>query len=683
MPLRSRFCHPVTSSTCGAALCLLLLYLPIPIRCWSQTRKCSSIGKPNLATNERPSSGSKSPNSIVVVLDADAPPETLKFIAKMAKKTTCETDVAQNIEDLSKLIGFQSTTVEVLKDLNPSLAQKSQGKTNSALIPPHTEVVVPEVSPPPSKYAGVHVAPGTTVSELADRLGNPTGPISRRQFLTMNVHLKSLDNVPAYTAVKLPRKRELRIVTLADGLDAESTARAIAAKAGVRSSSPNYEGLLERPIQISRDALASTGAHYDIESLNDDWFVSKLAADKLLSVDLNTKDKVIIAILDSGIDLSHPAFTNDFWTNTSVGSYSRDNIENDLHGYDFVNSASDPQDTLQDSHGTHVAGIASARFLGRLMPLLEASRLDDKIKLMILRVADDAGNVGLGPISFATDYAAFNGALVVSASWTMRDYPHLDEYFRQNPRTLFVVAAGNGDEATHMKGVNIDENKVFPASYKLPNVITVGASDPDGNIAYFSNWGPKTVDLAAPGVKIKSTVIHTGDEYALGYNSGSSQAAPFVTLTAALIFSTNNVLPIDSVKKRILYTADETPDDLKYTHYGRLNMVKALAVNQDLIETRDHSFYRGTIVNQLIHFSADGADCSDPEKLMVAGEKIFRVVVDFDGSASQLFKGTHVSTGRLCDATVTIKTESGSIELGTTNIHDIIWRGFPQFDLPN
>jgi subtilisin family serine protease len=474
-------------------------------------------------------------------------------------------------------------------------------------------------------------------------------------------------------------------VSLAAGLDPKTVADTIATKPGVHFASPNYGGMLEHPVQINPNVLASTHAHYDVNNLKDDWFVRKISADKVIVDDFPIVNPVLVAVVDSGIDLTHPAFQKDLWDNGSPGSYGRVSISDDQHGYDFWHMVSDPKDTLEDSHGTHVAGIASARYLGTLTSALAAERLDPYIKLIIIRVADDQDHVSLEAVEYALDYASYNGAQIVSASWTMGNYPYLDMLFRGNPKTLFIVAAGNGTQAINGIGRNIDDgdNRVYPASYKLGNVITVAASDPDDNVAYFSNWGPNTVDLLAPGVNIKSTVIHTGTENALGYNSGSSQAAPFVTLTASLILAENNLLPIDAVKKRILFTADATQDDLKHVRYGHLNLVKAVAINEDLIEMRDHTFYRGTIANKLVKFGTVGNDCTGPDKLIVSGEKIFRVVVDFDGNTSRLFRGTHVSTGRICDSTVTIKTKGGSIDLSTAKIHDIIWSGIPQFELPN
>jgi hypothetical protein len=665
--------------------CILLACVVARVRCLAQTpQTCDSLASTiaNETSHQEPSGAS---NRIVVILDANAPPETLAYLAQIAKKQTCETDVAQKWSAVAKVIGSSDAAVDALQSLNPSLSTGSSPESREAVIPPHTDLSVPEISPPPPDFT-VHQIPfHTTAEALADRLSNKiTRPNTRYQYIVM-----SDGDVHPNTAVKIPTERSVRVVNLPESLDAKAIADITATKPGVHFAAPDLDGKLEHPVQINSDALTSTHAGYDISSLKDDWFVSKIGADKLTATDFTMVNQVVVAVVDSGLDLAHPVFQSDLWDNISPGSYPRVLVSGDQHGYDFAHMVSDPMDTLKDSHGTHVAGIASARFLGTLRTALGATRLDPSLKLMIIRVADDDDRVSLGPITLAIDYATQNGAQILSASWTMANYPTLDQLFRGNPRTLFVVAAGNGTEATQYIGRNIDDanNRVYPASYeveqKMVNVITVAASDPDGNVAYFSNWGPNSIDLLAPGVNIKSTVIHTGADGPWGYNSGSSQAAPFVTLTAALILSETTSLPVDAVKKRIVFTADATKDDLQRVRYGHLNLLKAVAINEDLIEMTDHTLYRGTIANRVVQFGAMGSDCTNPDKFDVSREKIFRIVVDFDGATSRLFKGTHVSTGRVCDKTVTIKTDTSSIDLSTAKIHDIIWRGIPQFELPN
>jgi hypothetical protein len=387
-----------------------LLYSSLPMRCYSQALTCAPTGalaSSNTATGGSNNSSPEHPTSIVVMLDADTPSETLEYIASIAKETTCETDGSQRISELTGFFGSQTGAMDVLIALNPNLVDEklSRKSAEDVMIPPQTTVVLPEITPQSSEYTWVHLPPGGTVSELADRLGNSTGPTSLEQFKAVNQDVKSLDNVPAYSAVRLPNKRAVEIVTLADGLNAESTSQEAGALPGIRFASQNYEGTLEHPVQIDPDTLASSGAHYNIASLSDEWFISKLGAAQLKNRDVALKDTVVIAVFDSGLDLSHPAFKNDLWLNSSQGSHSHNNVQNDEQGYDISSFVSEPDDTLKDSHGTHVAGIASARYLGTLVPALNAARLDSRLKLMILRVADNSEHVSLGAVTLATEYA--------------------------------------------------------------------------------------------------------------------------------------------------------------------------------------------------------------------------------------------------------------------------------------
>ena len=111
---------------------------------------------------------------------------------------------------------------------------------------------------------------------------------------------------------------------------------------------------------------------------------------------------------------------------------------------------------------------------------------------------------------------------------------------------LFIVAAGNGDASGN--GYSIDEQPMYPASFELDNIISVANLRFDGQLDRASNYGVRSVDLAAPGNYILSTI--TGNDYA--YMSGTSMAAPMVTGTAAMLYSCDASLSLMDVRNRIL-----------------------------------------------------------------------------------------------------------------------------------
>ena len=142
------------------------------------------------------------------------------------------------------------------------------------------------------------------------------------------------------------------------------------------------------------------------------------------------------------------------------------------------------------------------------------------------------------------------------------------------PGILFVTAAGNGNVLG--QGIDNDEIPFYPANYELDNVISVAATGPTDQLARFSNWGPESVDLGAPGVGVLSTQL--GGTYA-SWN-GTSMAAPHVSGTAALIWShLPDATPLE-VREAILQSVDPAPSlQDRVATGGRLNAPAALSVD--------------------------------------------------------------------------------------------------------
>ncbi|MFL5981096.1 MAG: S8 family serine peptidase, partial [Gaiellaceae bacterium] len=141
--------------------------------------------------------------------------------------------------------------------------------------------------------------------------------------------------------------------------------------------------------------------------------------------------------------------------------------------------------------------------------------------------------------------------------------PALEEAIKAFPETLFVVAAGNS-------ATNNDALPSFPCAYPESNVVCVAATDATDALAWFSNVGPTTVDVAAPGVSILST-WRDGDYYSA---SGTSMATPYVAGAAALVWSRNPALTAAQVKSALLGSVD--PLGLPVVSRGRLNLARAV-----------------------------------------------------------------------------------------------------------
>ena len=141
-----------------------------------------------------------------------------------------------------------------------------------------------------------------------------------------------------------------------------------------------------------------------------------------------------------------------------------------------------------------------------------------------------------------------------------------------NNDILFVAAAGNGDALG--RGINLDQNQPFyPASFDLPNIISVAATDQSDQLARFSNFGVLSVDIAAPGIGIYSTEPNSS----YGYRNGTSMATPHVTGAAMLVYATHPDATFAEVKSALLQGADRSislQDKVSYSR--RLNTPAAI-----------------------------------------------------------------------------------------------------------
>jgi subtilisin family serine protease len=216
---------------------------------------------------------------------------------------------------------------------------------------------------------------------------------------------------------------------------------------------------------------------------------------------------VVVAVADSGVAYDHPEIAPNLWTNRGERSggrtsNGRDDDRNgrvdDWRGWDFVDRDNDPRDL--NGHGTHVAGTIGARGNNGA----GITGVGWRLRLMALRVADTTGAVTSAAAVAAFDYAADHGAAVVNASFGSEEFSRaLLDTVRRNRGTLFVTSAGNG--GADGSGDNNDESLQYPCGLSAPNLVCVAASDRADGLAAFSNFGPRSVDLAAPGVATLST----------------------------------------------------------------------------------------------------------------------------------------------------------------------------------
>jgi subtilisin-like proprotein convertase family protein len=237
----------------------------------------------------------------------------------------------------------------------------------------------------------------------------------------------------------------------------------------------------------------------------------------------------------------------------------------DIFGWDFANNDNDPMD--DEGHGTHCAGTIAAQGnngIGVTGVIWDA-------QIMALKFLGADGSGSTSDAVRCLNYAVANGARISNNSYGGGGFLASFQTALQNARArghLFIAAAGNETN-------NNDANASFPANYNVDNVVSVAATDNRDRIASFSNFGATTVDIAAPGVNILSTLPGGG----YGNLSGTSMAAPHVAGAAALVWDANPALTYTQVISRLYNNADRVASLTGLVATGaRLNVNRALVL---------------------------------------------------------------------------------------------------------
>ncbi|HEX5501992.1 MAG TPA: S8 family serine peptidase [Thermomicrobiales bacterium] len=376
---------------------------------------------------------------------------------------------------------------------------------------------------------------------------------------------------------------DARLVQLPPGRAIASDARAYAAEGAVRYAEPNFAVraavVPTDPLFPQQWGLDNTGQPVFFEPGTPGADIAATRAWDLTTGNRN----IVVGVVDSGIDLTHPDLVANLWT--APAGWSLNGCGPGTHGFSAVRDeqtgvvAHDcaPQDTF--NHGTRVAGIIGA--LGDNGQ--GVAGVNWQVQLMGLKFLDPTGAGFTAQAVEVIDYAvqarrAGVNIVALNNSWNTFDFSQAlrDEIaLADQAGILFVAAAGNGDA----NGVaeNLDLTPVYPGSYDVPNVIAVTATDNRDAHASFANYGARTVQLGAPGVGIYSTITVAGGGYS--YGTGTSFSAPFVTGAAALVLAAAWPAPLDvaSLKARLVSCGDPDPSLVGITVSGRrLDVYQAL-----------------------------------------------------------------------------------------------------------
>lgn len=332
---------------------------------------------------------------------------------------------------------------------------------------------------------------------------------------------------------------------------------------GVTAADPNYP--LELTTTVSSEQLISDINLDEFSFQASDNLTSGLALYHNRAMPVR---EVIIAVADTGIDTRHPSLSDFIWTNP--GEIPGDGIDNDengyiddLNGWDFYHDDADvchyelSDDGLSyramtndnDNHGTHVAGIIASVLRGG--NLFDTAAHSVPIKIMPLKI--HGGEKSSGSVANAIKaikYAVMMEADICNISWGSSSITSSITTLEQTileSDLLFVAAAGN-------TGSDNDQVPMYPASFRHDNVISVTFVNQYGFLTANSNFGSGSVDIAAPGTNIYSTIV--GD---YSHMSGSSMAVPYVSTIAALIYSCYDNLYPAAVRELLLSTVYPLP----------------------------------------------------------------------------------------------------------------------------
>lgn len=280
-------------------------------------------------------------------------------------------------------------------------------------------------------------------------------------------------------------------------------------------------------------------------------------------------NKLVVAVLDTGVDYTHEDLMENMWVRPATMEPYHDNelgTIDDLNGFNAFDSSADPMD--DNGHGTHCAGIIGAEGENNL----GIAGVNWKVQIMPLKFLNAGGSGSTKDAIEAINYVinrkkAGVNVRIISASWgsTQRSRA-LGDVIRKAYENdiLFVAAAGNSS-------VDNDRTPHYPSSY--PNVISVAALDRHDELASFSNWGVKSVMIAAPGVDILSTWLNNEYEE----KSGTSMATPVVSGVAALMLAKNPSMTVEDLRKRLMDSTDPIVKlKGKTVSGGRINAAKAL-----------------------------------------------------------------------------------------------------------
>ena len=386
---------------------------------------------------------------------------------------------------------------------------------------------------------------GTNIQNAIKTLQKVLGSFTHHEYSIVNaMHIK----VPGKSFEKI--KKALEVLPFIKSVEKNYASQAF-------KSNDSYYSKLWAIENNGQDVNGKSGTKDADMDVDEAWKLEK------------GEHNVVVAVLDTGVDYTHNDLADNMWSG------------NANHGYDFAGDddgnnddnpmPDEPYDKKGHYHGTHVAGTIGA--VGDNS--LGVTGVVQNVQIMAVKVFRPKGYAYNSDILEGMDYVSQqidNGVNVVAINASYgggggSNGDTMDQAIQKlgDKGVVFCAAAGND-------GKNIDNHPSYPASYDATNIITVAASDQNDELASFSNYGKKTVEVAAPGTNILST--YPGNKYA--YLQGTSMATPQVVGTVALLASLKPDSSVSDRIKAIEHSVDKKSSLTdKISSNGRVNVNKA------------------------------------------------------------------------------------------------------------
>jgi subtilisin family serine protease len=436
---------------------------------------------------------------------------------------------------------------------------------------------------------------------------------------------------------------------------------ALRAQHAVRFAEPNFivhtDAVPNDPSFSSQWGLRNTG-----QTVN---FYPGTAGDDIHAPsawDVTTGSRAVkVGVLDTGVDLVHPDLAPNIWSNPGescpgCGTNGVDDDGNgfadDVHGWNCLAGSNDPSD--DNGHGTHVSGIlGAAGNNGR-----GVTGVNWQVGIVPIKFIGAGGSGTTADAICGILYGISAGVNVINASWGDTEYSQaLYDAIAQADQhgVLFVAAAGND-------GQNNDTTPHYPASYDLPNVISVAATESNDNETWFTDYGQGSVDIGAPGQNILSTWPGGGYQY----EDGTSMATPFVAGAAALVKAAFPDASAMGTKALLLQTADPTASLTgDTTSGGRLDLSAAVHCSGNgevWIDSPSQGFVAAA--GQAIPVRVIASRCASPTGVTVSASGN-GAPIDLTPRGDGLYTGTYLPASA---GPVTIQASATAVTTSTETV---------------